>query len=384
MAGVNPDVYRSLSSPNGSGPPRLQRKPPLRLLRPKGTQLKASRNGRQPDSQQVSSNGEPAFSRQHTPIQRGQKVADLLEEELPAVQEIVPGLLFEGLSILVGKPKIGKSRLLLSLAVAIATGGTCLGSITVDEGDVLYIALEDNKRRLQKHFRKMLQGQDCPDTLEYEREWRRLDAGGIEDLENWIERHPQAKLIVIDTLKKVKPRRRHRGNIYDADYEALEPLQAFASRHPGLAVVLNHHENKREAVDDWIDRASGSAALTGNTDGVMSLRRQRGGATAILTIVHRDIEEESGQYEYALQGEVSTGVWELLGEATPYLMSPQQQEIYRIIQEAARPISPQAIARRLGKTDEKSMSSLYVQLNRMVNNHRIIAAGHGRYCLSPQ
>ena len=197
-------------------------------------------------------------------------------------REIVPGLLFEGLMMLVGKPKVGKSRLLLASPWPWRAAAPCLGKIDVEAGDVLYISLEDHERRLQKRIRALLGGNACPDTLEYEREWRRLDEGGLEDLELWIHRHPNARLIIIDTLKRVRSRQRRNGSAYDEDYEALEGLQDLCNRHPGLAIVVNHHENKMGAVDDWMDRASGSTGLTGGVDGAASLRRQRGSADAVL------------------------------------------------------------------------------------------------------
>ena len=140
--------------------------------------------------------------------------------------------------------KVGKSRLLLAMAVAKATGSKVLGSISVAAADVLYISLEDHERRLQRRISTRLGRNACPETLEYERQWRRLDKGGLEDLELWIARHPTAELIVIDTYKRVKSRKRRNGSAYDDDYEALKGLQDLANRHPGLAIVVNHHENK--------------------------------------------------------------------------------------------------------------------------------------------
>jgi hypothetical protein len=169
-----------------------------------------------------------SFSRQagdKTPLMRGKKAADLLRQTFDPPHEIIPGVLFEGLTAFVGKPKVGKSRCLLALAVAVASGGKALGSLPVDPGDVLYISLEDHERRLQKRIRDLLGGEPCPDTLEYEREWRRLDEGGLEDLELWIARRPHAKLVVVDTFKRVKSKKRRNGSAYDEDYEALEGLQ---------------------------------------------------------------------------------------------------------------------------------------------------------------
>jgi Fe2+ or Zn2+ uptake regulation protein len=317
----------------------------------------------------------------HTPLVRGKKAADLLRQTFDPPKEIIPGVLFEGLTILVGKPKVGKSRLLLAMAVAIASGGKVLGSIPVEAGAVLYISLEDHERRLQKRINALLGPDPCPDTLEYEREWRRLDEGGLEDLELWLARHPQAKLIVIDTFKRIRSQKRRNGSAYDDDYDALQGLQDLANRHPGLGLIVNHHENKMGAVDDWMDRASGSTGLTGAVDGAASLRRQRGAADAVLTITHRDIETDEGQYEYALKSDHDTGGWSLLGDAAKYQMSQQQQAIYAVLEQASTPMSPKMIALALGKTDEKGIAVIYVQLNRMLTDGKVTSPTHGKYAL---
>ena len=79
-----------------------------------------------------------------------------MTKELPPIRYVVPGIIAEGLTLLAGKSKIGKSWLILGTAIAVATGGYALGSIKVDEGDVLYLALEDNERRLQSRLKKLL------------------------------------------------------------------------------------------------------------------------------------------------------------------------------------------------------------------------------------
>ena len=109
--------------------------------------------------------------------------ADLMREELPPVRWAVPGILPEGLSLLAGKPKLGKSWLALGLAVAKASGGLALGKIPVDRGGVLYLALEDNRRRLQNRLRKVLGGDAAPEGLHIATEWARVDEGGADALE---------------------------------------------------------------------------------------------------------------------------------------------------------------------------------------------------------
>ena len=147
--------------------------------------------------------------------------ADLMKEDLPPVMWAVPGILPEGLSLLAGKPKLGKSWLALGLAVAKASGGVALGKIPVDRGEVLYLALEDNRRRLQNRLRKVLNGDPPPGGLHIATEWPRVDEGGADDLDDWLAVHPDAGLVVVDILKVVRPSVSGNRGIYDADYEAL-------------------------------------------------------------------------------------------------------------------------------------------------------------------
>lgn len=85
------------------------------------------------------------------------RLADLQHEQLPEIRWAIDPILPEGVTILGGKPKLGKSWLALTLQVAIAEGGAALGKYPVERGEVLYISLEDNKKRLQKRTNTLLQ-----------------------------------------------------------------------------------------------------------------------------------------------------------------------------------------------------------------------------------
>jgi hypothetical protein len=113
--------------------------------------------------------------------------AKLQRETFPPVSYVIPDLIPEGLSILAGRPKIGKSWLALEVAIAVAAGRICLGDRKASVGDVLYAALEDNPRRLQRRIDKMLSpvSADWPERLSLATEWRRLDKGGVEDVAGW-------------------------------------------------------------------------------------------------------------------------------------------------------------------------------------------------------
>src|SRR5262245_10801496 len=169
--------------------------------------------------------------------------------ELPPVKYIVQGYIAEGLTVLAGRPKVGKSWMALGLAIAVGSpAGRALGSIRVEQGDVLYLALEDNKRRLKRRLNQMLPSGSIPDRLDITMACPRLDRGGIEMIRTWVERHPGARLIVIDVFKKVRPEARDKDSPYDSDYRAIEPLKQLADEH-GIGILVLHHTRKMPADD---------------------------------------------------------------------------------------------------------------------------------------
>ena len=215
--------------------------------------------------------------------------ARLAAMELPPVKYIVNGYIAEGLTVLAGRPKVGKSWMALGLAIAVASPqGLAFGSIPVEQGDVLYLALEDNKRRLKRRLNQMLPSGFVPDRLEITLSCPRLDRGGVEMIRRWVDSHAGARLVVIDVFKKVRPEARERDTLYDGDYRAIEPLKQLADER-GIAILVLHHTRKMPA-DDPFDTVSGSTGLTGAADTVLVLARDIQGGTTLYGR-GRDIEE---------------------------------------------------------------------------------------------
>ncbi len=138
---------------------------------------------------------------QHGPERPNDKVRwsvrELLTTEFPATRWAVPGLIPEGLSILAGRPKMGKSWLALQIANAVGSGGTIL-NIPVEQGAVLYLALEDGAKRLQD--RLMLQRAQSADII-FVTSYQPLSSGGLTDLEVDLQSRPY-RLVVIDTFSR--------------------------------------------------------------------------------------------------------------------------------------------------------------------------------------
>jgi len=244
----------------------------------------------------------PAFSRPKT-------AADLLAREFLPPRYAVEGLIVEGLSLLVGKPKLGKSWLGLAMSVAVAAGGYVLGTLRAEQGEALYLALEDGDRRLQGRLRAVLGDAGAPAGWHYVTAWPTLDEGGIEMLQEWLTAHPQCRLVVIDTFKRVRPKERGNLSAYGQDYDALVPLADLARAYR-LALVAVHHTRKA-AADDVLDTVNGSTGLAAAADAVLVLQRARGQVEATLSVTGRDIEER----ELALRFDPTLMAWTLVGDA---------------------------------------------------------------------
>lgn len=282
----------------------------------------------------------------------------------------IPGLLPEGLSMLVGKPKMGKSWMALDIALSVCSGGTVLGEQT-EQGDVLYLALEDNQRRLQERIAKLLApsgaapsgavgGYDAatetfsfsfnlaglvtPTRLDLANRWPRLDNGGLDLLDEWLRLHPGARLVIVDTLARVKPRV-GRGNAYEEDYAALSPLQELAMRH-GVAVLVLSHFRKQEA-EDPLETITGSMGSSATLDGALLLQRQRGRSDAVLVVIGRDMKEDAK--ELPLTWNADTARWSVSGDAAENRLSDERFEVLQVLQQAGGTVTAQTVADLLGK-----------------------------------
>jgi hypothetical protein len=278
-------------------------------------------------------------------------------------------LLPEGLTLLAGAPKLGKSWLALNVATAVAYGGTALDKIGVDRGEVLYLALEDPPRRLQRRLRMILGGEPAPDGLFIETVWPRLLEGGCGALEAWVDGHPECRLLVIDVFAKVRGIPDANANRYEADYAAMASLKAIADKY-ALAILVVHHTRKA-AADDFIDSVSGTQGLAGAADAVLVLSRARGSADAKVHVTGRDVEEA----EYAMQFDPVQGTWSLLeGPAEEYELGGTRRRILAHLREnGAR--SPKQL------TDELHLDHDTVRqtVSRMARDEQIGSDGQGSY-----
>jgi DNA-binding transcriptional ArsR family regulator len=294
---------------------------------------------------------------------------DLMNREFPEPKWIVEGLLPEGLTLFAGPPKIGKSWLALSLCVATASAGHALGKIPVERGEALYVALEDTPRRLRSRLGMMLNGEAAPEGLHLATQWERLDQGGADQLENWLLGMPKCRLIIIDTLQRLRPPQQGNRGLYEQDYATLAYLKSLADTC-GVAIVVVHHLRKGSS-DDPLEEVSGTTGLTGAADTIWTLKRDRGRADAVLFSTGRDIDES----ETALQFDKGLGLWTLLGDAEEYRMTHERGKIIEILKQSGEPMTPKGIAEILGKTRE----SVQFLISKLVEEGSVEKVGYGQY-----
>jgi hypothetical protein len=259
---------------------------------------------------------------------------ELMRMEFPEPRWAVPGILAEGVNLLAGPPKVGKSWMALGLGVAVASGGRAFDTVPVEGGPVLYLALEDTARRLQTRMRKVLGGQPAPAELTLATSCPPLPQGGSEAIAQWVERNPAARLVIIDVFAKIRGVSAPGASAYDADYAAVGHAKRVAD-HFGIAIVLVHHVRKAGS-DDFLAEVSGTNGLAGAADATLVLKRARGQADGVLHVTGRDVDEA----EYALQFHAAAGAWQLLdGPATDHTLGDTRAAILRHVREhpGARP-----------------------------------------------
>jgi RecA-family ATPase len=265
---------------------------------------------------------------------------ELDQMEFPPVKSIVPGIFVEGLTLFCGKPKAGKSWLLLHASYAAASNGFTLGNIHCMEGNVLYCSLEDNKRRLKSRMRKLFGSQPRSPRLQFKVKMPRLAEGGIDMLREWCRSVPNPSMICIDTLAMVRMPNRKDQSMYDADYAAVVELRNLA-HELRIAIVVVHHIRKMEA-DDPFDTISGTLGLTGCPDSLVILKRDSTGT--MLLARGRDIEE----VDKAITFNRDACTWHIEGDAAEIRRSAQQQKILDALREAEQGQTPTQIAAATG------------------------------------
>ena len=297
--------------------------------------------------------------------------ADLQHKTYPDLKYIVPDILVEGCTVLAGKPKIGKTWLAQDMGLAVAMGGLFMGR-QCEQGDVLYLALEDSDRRMQRRLTMMIGANKCdwPQAFQYVTEWPKIGEGCIELMVEWIESVKKPRLIVVDIIKNIRRAEHQRERQqYDQDYEAVAPLRELSIKYQ-LATLPLHHQRKMGA-EDIMDTVSGTLALSGGADNVMVLAKEKESEERFLWSKGRDVEEFSHR---VLQDEHMR--WQDHGyKSMDEPTSPQRLQIIEILVKAGRSMSIEEIATAIGMNVNAAKQRLF----QMLNADEISRPATGRY-----
>ena len=242
----------------------------------------------------------------------------LMSQPLTPLNFVVDTLLSQGLHILAGSPKVGKSWLALWLAVTVAKGEQVWG-MSVKQGTTLYLCLEDSTLRIQNRLFEITE--DAPANVHFSTNSDTLGKGLEEQLRAFLSEHPDTVLVIIDTLQMI--RGTNYDNTYANDYRDLSVLKHIADTH-SIAILLVHHLRKMND-DDPMNMISGTTGLSGATDSNFVLRKsQRRENTATLYCTGRDIPYR----ELALEFDGEDHVWKLLSDDCEQTEQPSERILF--------------------------------------------------------
>ena len=297
-------------------------------------------------------------------------MTELFDSTYKSKPPIIDGLLYRGTHLFVGSPKIGKSFLMAQLAYHVSTG-TKLWGFNVRQGKVLYLALEDDYPRLQKRLYRMF-GTAENENLFFSVSAHQLGKGLDEQLDGFLQKHPDTSLVIIDTLQKVREVGGENYS-YANDYQIITKLKSFTDSH-NICMLVVHHTRKQTA-DDKFDMISGTNGLLGAADGAFILSKdKRTSNNAMLEVSGRDQQDQ----RVYLKKNSETLVWELDKIETELWKAPPEPLLERIAERVtadnpqwcgtptelceylAVDIKPNAITQKLN-----------VNVNRLMDEHKI-------------
>lgn len=233
---------------------------------------------------------------------------DLQKANLPPIKYLVDGILPEGTSLLSAASKIGKSWMVLDLGLCLASGKSFLGHDTHQTG-VLYLALEDSLQRLQSRMKTVWGKAPAPPLFGFTTKAPTLDRGLLDTLDDHLQRKPDTKFFIIDTLQKIRGQSLSREAAYAQDYREMGVVKEFMDKY-ALSVQFLHHNRKMRDDGDPFNMISGTNGIMGAADTVWTITKdRRDGCEAVLHITGRDVR----QSDTAIRFDEERCMWEQLG-----------------------------------------------------------------------
>ncbi len=242
---------------------------------------------------------------------------ELINLDIPEPYCSIENLIYQGITILAAPPKHGKSWMVMDICLSVAKGENFLGFKTHQSG-TLYLTPEDSKNRVKKRLKNILCCQEPPEDFYICTEAITLESHLITILENYLKENPNIKLIVIDTLQKIRGNLCKNQNAYAKDYSDLSQLKIFADKYSICIIIVHHLRKEGKKEEDVFNQISGTNGIFGCADTAIVLKNKKDEST--MYIRGRDVEDD----ELALTFNPQTLKWVFLG-------NPDEQEKRRIL-----------------------------------------------------
>jgi len=294
--------------------------------------------------------------------------SELFATNIPPVNFVIQDLLpASGLAVIGGKPKMGKSLIMIDLGLAISSGGRFLNVFDVKASEVLYLALEDTDRRMKARIKKMIP--DCPPSgrLHLAFSWDNQGHEAMSSLGSWLDAHQNVKIVIIDTISRFSPS--FSGVKYSDQYVNFAELKKFADTR-NIIVMIVHHLKKTKSNDPF-EMLYGSNAVAGAADTIWILQRERGEPFATLQVSGRDIPDQF----LSMKIDESLLCWTVIDPMTEKLIKREFLKVYNILKTKGSVMSLTEIS--IASGFKKPVLSKY--LHKLIEYEYVEKVGYGRY-----
>lgn len=284
------------------------------------------------------------------------KSSEILKTEFPPIPWLVSDYLGPGLTFLYGKPKVGKSWLALQLAMSILVGGVMF-SKRVEKGKVLFLALEDSKKRLKTRMKAQgWPGEDDVDFILFDKFQSQIGTlnsqGGKRLLANI--KAQEYDLVLVDTFSRAI----HGNQLKSHEMtQAISPIQQYAMKR-NISLVIIDHEPKQG------NTLFGSVAKLGIADTFWRLYQKNGVYGTFLSISGRDLKKE---YKLELEFDQEHCFWDLKNNVNEIENTKREKELLEALDELGI-VQLNEIVERVGQ----DKANTFRRLQNMANSGQIV------------
>lgn len=227
---------------------------------------------------------------------------ELMAHDFGGANWFVNDLLGPGVAIVYANPKVGKTQAVASLCLSIATREKVWGRFVVPKArGILYLDLEQSERAAQERWTRSLDGRTPPANLRVVFNWPRMDAGGLEDIKQYLQMNPDVDVIVIDVMSLFLPNSTQPGaNAYHVDYGIYDKLKKISKEYGCLFISVDH-----TAKDGTL---TGSMGKKGSADYLFEIRREPGATDALINVEGKNI----GSHSLAMSVDLDKFGWKVV------------------------------------------------------------------------